>query len=135
MVNDSSRAKVRILVADDQVEARSVVQSVLSNVGYLNIFQATSGTDAIQTAIERRVHLVLCDWNMPGASGLDVLNKLRKHPDHLTTPFILLTAEAYKENVKQALKAGVTAYMVKPITTKELLLQVDLALKHVTDNL
>ena len=121
------RAQIRILVADDQLEARGIIQSVLSSLGYLNIYQATTGFDALDVAVKRQVHLIICDWNMPGADGLEVLKTLRKHPEHKTTPFLMLTSEGYKENVRQAMKAGVTAYLVKPITTAVLIAELDKA--------
>jgi two-component system chemotaxis response regulator CheY len=121
------RAQIRILVADDQVEARAVIQSLLSSLGYVNIYHATTGFDAVAVAVKRQVHLILCDWNMPGADGLEVLQTIRKHPEHKTTPFLMLTSEAYKENVRQAVKAGVTAYLVKPITTKALMIELEKA--------
>jgi two-component system chemotaxis response regulator CheY len=115
------RAQIKILVADDQVEARSLIQSVLSSLGYVNVYQAITGVDAIDAAIKREVHLVICDWNMPGASGLEVLQALRKHPMHKSTPFLMLTSEGYKENVREAFKSGVTSYLVKPVTAKALI--------------
>jgi len=119
------RARVKILVADDQVEARSIIQSILSSLGYVNVYQASTGFDAVEVAVKRQVHLIICDWNMPGADGLEVLQTLRAHPEHKATPFLMLTSEAYKENVRQAVKAGVTSYLVKPITPKILIGEIE----------
>lgn len=125
MDENQRRAQIKILVADDQVEARGVIQSLLSSLGYVNVYQATTGSDAIDVAIKREVQLIICDWNMPGASGLDVLMALRKHPLHKRTPFLMLTSECYKENVRQAIKAGVTSYLSKPVTSKALIAELD----------
>jgi two-component system chemotaxis response regulator CheY len=119
------RAQIRILVADDQVEARGVIQSVLSSLGYVNVYQATTGFDAVDVAVKRQVHLIICDWNMPGADGLEVLQTLRKHPDHKKTPFLMLTSESYRENVRKAFKAGVTSYLIKPITPKSFIAELE----------
>jgi two-component system chemotaxis response regulator CheY len=108
----------RILVADDQLEARNIVQSILTSLGYFNIYQASTGHDAIDLAIKREVDLIICDWNMPGATGLEVLQTLRSRSDHKNTPFLMLTSEAYKDNVRQAVKAGVTSYLIKPVTSQ-----------------
>lgn len=125
MDENQRRGQIRILVADDQVEARGVIQSLLSSLGFINVYQASTGPDAIDIAIKREAQLIICDWNMPGASGLDVLMTLRKHPKHRNTAFLMLTSEGSKENVRQAFKAGVTSYLIKPVTAKALIAELD----------
>jgi two-component system chemotaxis response regulator CheY len=65
-----------------------------------------------------KIDLVLCDWNMPEMAGIDVLNTVRADSDLKDTPFIMVTAEAQKENILEAVKAGVSSYIVKPFTAE-----------------
>lgn len=114
------KSKAKILVADDSADVRTIVHSVLIDDGYLNIYQADSGPTAVEMAIKRKVDLIICDWNMPGANGLEVLTVLRETDVHRNTPFILLTSESYEENVKSALERGVSRYLLKPFRPSQL---------------
>jgi two-component system, chemotaxis family, chemotaxis protein CheY len=113
--------KLRILVVDDHALTRSMVQSILRSAGYSEVIHADNGEHAIRRLGEQRMDLVVCDWNMPTVSGIDVLRFMRKNDDYQNIPFIMLTAEAYRKNVKEAIDAGVTDYVVKPFTPEVLL--------------
>ena len=62
--------------------------------------------------------LVMCDWNMPEMPGIELLNEVRSDDQLKETPFIMVTAEAQKENILEAVKAGVSNYVVKPFTAE-----------------
>ena len=110
--------KFRFLIADDQADARTIVQSVLMKLGFYNIHQASNGFDALEVARTKKLDFVICDWNMPGITGLEVLKTFRELPEYQETPFVMLTSEAYRENVMRAVKAGVTDYISKPFSAK-----------------
>ena len=120
-----SERALKILVVDDHALTRAMVQSILKSAGFGEIIHADNGEMAIKRISEQHIDLVVCDWNMPNVSGIDVLRFIRKNEAYKTIPFIMLTAEAYRRNVKEALEAGVTDYVVKPFTPDVLLEKVE----------
>ena len=112
--------RVRILVVDDHVATRNLVKSILKGLGYDHIAQAESGELAIRRIFEGNIDLVICDWNMPGLSGIDVLKEVRADEAYKNLPFLMLTAEAYRENITQAMQLGVSDYISKPFTAEVL---------------
>ena len=112
----------RILVIDDMKTMRMVMKKSLKQLGYQNISEADDGETAwpmIEQAVSsgEPFDLVLSDWNMPKMQGVDLLKKVRANPKTATLPFILVTAESEKDQVQDALKSGVSHYVVKPFTT------------------
>lgn len=109
-----------ILVVDDHPMTRNMVKAILKGLGFDNIVQAENGEFAVQRIFEDQVDLVICDWNMPHMSGLEVLKRVRSEEKFKALPFLMLTAEAYRENVNAAMTSGVTDYIVKPFTAETL---------------
>jgi two-component system chemotaxis response regulator CheY len=79
------------------------------------IFEADNGDTALEIAEKEKIDVFLVDWNMPGINGLEFVKKIRAMPDYSETPIIMVTSEAAKYNVVEAIEAGVTNYIVKPI--------------------
>jgi len=113
-----SEKDVRVLVVDDQQVTRTVVKAILKSLGYNEILTADGGKEALSILRRHLVDLIICDWNMPDMSGIDVLKAVRKDPRYEDVPFLMLTAEVYRENITEAMKAGVTDYIAKPFTTE-----------------
>lgn len=120
---------VNILVVDDHSLTRTMVRSILKGVGYQNVFSAENGMAALQTVQSEKIDLIICDWNMPEATGFEVLQLIRGDERSKSIPFLMLTAEAYRENVKAAVEAGVTDYVIKPFTADILIEKVETAFK------
>ncbi len=118
MNTDANIKDVKILVVDDHAITRNMVKAILKGLGYDNIHQAENGLNAIKYLQEDSFNVVICDWNMPSMSGLEVLQQVRKMQEYQKIPFLMLTAEAYRENVSAALESGVTDYIVKPFTAE-----------------
>ncbi|MDR1933736.1 MAG: response regulator [Spirochaetales bacterium] len=108
-----------ILVVDDSRVMRNIVKNTFS---YKNIpcefLEAGNGRDALQILQTKKIHLILLDWNMPELSGLDFLKKVRTAEDYKNLPIIMVTSEAAKYNVIEALKSGATDYIIKPVNEK-----------------
>lgn len=112
----------RVLIVDDMSTMRKLVRKACSTLGFTDFVEAedgASGWEALMTA-QPAINLVISDWNMPKSSGLDLLKRVRADSRFNALPFVLLTAEAEAHQVKEALAAGVSNYIVKPFTVDSL---------------
>ncbi len=107
---------MNVLVVDDFATMRRIVKGVLKQWGFSNIIEAEDGNAALGELRKEKFGLIVSDWNMPNMSGLDLLKAVRGDATLKTIPFIMVTAEGQKENVIEAVKAGVSNYIVKPFT-------------------
>ncbi len=112
--------KTKFLVVDDFATMRKVIRNLLKQIGYEDIVEAEDGVSALRTLKANKVDFIVSDWNMPNMSGLELLKAVRADGDLCKTPFLMVTAEALKENVVEAVKAGVSNYIVKPFTAETL---------------
>jgi two-component system chemotaxis response regulator CheY len=92
----------------------------LKELGFTNVITADDGKPALEIIRQDAIELVLSDHRMPGMTGLELLSLVRNHPDYKCLPFIMITAEAFRENVLQAIKLGVSNYVVKPFSAEQL---------------
>jgi len=107
---------MKVLVVDDFATMRRIVKNVLRQLGFTNIVEADDVTSALGLLKENSVDLIISDWNMPKMTGLDFLKTVRADESTKDIPFVMVTAEAQKDNVLQAVQAGVSNYIVKPFT-------------------
>ena len=108
--------EIKVMVVDDFATMRHIVKGALKQLGFKNIIEAEDGATALEELKKEKVGLILCDWNMPKMNGLDLLKSIRKDDNLKEIPFIMVTAEGQKNNVVQAVQAGVNNYMIKPFT-------------------
>ena len=125
---DSVNKSIKVLVVDDYALTRDMVKSIVRQLGFVNVQSVENGQAALEVVRREEVGLIICDWNMPCVSGLEVLRQVRSLPGGKTRPFLMLTAEAYRENVMEALKAGVSDYIVKPFSSQTLAEKIALVL-------
>ena len=109
---------MKVLIVDDFATMRRILKNIMKQIGFSDITEADNGKNALKALKSDKIDLVLCDWNMPEMAGIDVLNSVRADNDLKDTPFIMVTAEAQKENILEAVKAGVSSYIVKPFTAE-----------------
>ena len=109
---------IRVLVVDDFSTMRRIVRGILKRLGYKRIDEAENGKQALKMLREAEIPfgLVVCDWNMPEMSGIELLRAVRSDSRLEGLPFLMVTAEAKKENIMEAINAKVTNYIVKPFT-------------------
>jgi two-component system chemotaxis response regulator CheY len=107
---------INVLVVDDFSTMRRIVKNLLKQIGFVNIDEAEDGQDAYKKLKSRRYDLVISDWNMPNLDGLGLLKKIREDEELKDIPILMVTAEAEKDKVITAIKAGVNNYIVKPFT-------------------
>lgn len=108
---------MRILVVDDSAAMRRIIIAALRDEGFKKYIEAGDGDLAWDILQSKSVDLVLCDHNMPNMTGTDLLVKVREKAEFMTLPFIMITAEADRDNVLTAVKAGVSNYIVKPFSS------------------
>lgn len=113
-------ADLKVLIVEDQGEARAMLRNMLMELGVTQIFEAPDGREAmnfIDSAFDF-INLIVCDWNMPGMSGVELLRQLRTVDPSL--PFLMITGRSDMESVIEAKSSGVTAYIRKPFSPKQL---------------
>jgi len=122
-------SKVSVLVVDDAPFIRDLVKKALrSHFPGIRIEDAVNGRKAQQMLSRERFDLILCDWEMPEMSGLELLTWCRTQDALKTTPFIMVTSRGDKENVVQAIQAGVSDFIGKPFSNEQLTSKVRKAL-------
>jgi len=112
--------KMKILCVDDFSTMRRIVKNILKQLGYVNIEEAKDGAQAYSKLKSGAFGFLVSDWNMPNMDGLELLKKVRSDPALKNLPFLMVTAEAEREKVIEAIKAGVSNYIVKPFTAEVL---------------
>lgn len=108
--------KMKVLVVDDFATMRKVVRNMLRQLGVDNVTEAENGDEGYRMAKAGDYGLIVSDWNMPIMTGLEFLKAVRADEQTKATPFLMVTAEALKENIIQAIQAGASNYIVKPFT-------------------
>lgn len=115
------RPDLKILVVDDFPTMRRIVKTLLKQNGFHNFVDAEDGEQAYRVLQEHGdFELIISDWNMPNMTGLEFLKTVRADSKFKHLPFLMVTAEAEKENIIEAVKAGVSNYIVKPFTGQAL---------------
>lgn len=117
-----------ILVVDDFDAMRRITVNQLRQLGAENILTAKDGRDGLRILKSQPVSLVLSDWNMPVMSGLELLKAMREDPKLLGLPFIMITAEAERPRIEEAIACGVTSMVLKPFSPRQLMARVEKAL-------
>lgn len=112
---------LKILVVDDFPTMRKIVRQVLRQLGYNDVHEAEDGEAALKILHQKPdIQFVISDWNMPNVTGIELLKSVRADPNLKGLPFLMVTAEADKENIVEAVKSGVSSYIVKPFNAATL---------------
>jgi two-component system response regulator MtrA len=114
----------RILVADDDIDIRELVEFKLSTLGH-DVVAVSDGAAAIDACQAERPDLAVMDVMMPGVSGLDAIRAIRADPALADLPVILLTARAQESDVETGFDSGADDYITKPFSPRELASRVE----------
>jgi two-component system chemotaxis response regulator CheY len=109
-------ADMKFLVVDDIETMRRIVKAVLNDLGFNNITEADDGSTALPMLRNGDFDFLITDWNMPGMPGLELLRQVRAIDKLAKMPVLMLTAEAKRDQIVAAAKAGVNGYVLKPFT-------------------
>ena len=113
---DINIAELRVLVVDDNVVVRKLIEVNLTNMGFKNIEVASNSSEAQEKISAKPYDIVFLDWNMPGKSGYALMQEYREDRKWDAIAFVMVTAESQERYVREAVKAGATSYITKPIT-------------------
>ncbi len=105
---------MKVMLVDDSKTMRNIQRGILTQLGYTEVEEAVDGQDALDKCATFNPELILLDWNMPNMDGITFVKQYRGAGK--TTPIIMVTTEAEKSRVVEAIKAGVNNYVVKPFT-------------------
>jgi two-component system chemotaxis response regulator CheY len=111
---------MKILVVDDMSTMRRIVKNIMKQLGFANVEEAENGQDALDKLRADTFGFVISDWNMPVMTGIQLLRAIRADEKLKAIPVLMVTAEAQKENLIEAIQAGVSNYIVKPFTAEVL---------------
>jgi len=110
----------RIMTVDDSLSMRLMVRLSLEEVGF-DVTEAVDGVDALEKLNDSKCELVIADLNMPNMNGIELIRKLREHPDYRFTPILMLTTESGGSIKEEGRKAGATGWIVKPFKPEHLI--------------
>ncbi len=107
---------MKILIVDDFSTMRRIIKNLLRDLGFNNTVEADDGNTALPILKSGGIDFLVTDWNMPGMSGLELLQAVRSDAALAKLPVLMVTAEAKREQIILAAQAGVNGYVVKPFT-------------------
>ncbi len=116
---------MKFLVVDDSSTMRRIIKNTLQRIGYTDLAEAEHGKDALEKM--DGIDIILTDWNMPEMDGLEFVKTVRT--TNKTIPILMVTTNAAKDDIVDALKNGVNNYIVKPFTPETLKEKVESVLK------
>lgn len=124
-MEDDKRKTVKILVVEDDQASRTIIARFLGQMGYSNLALAENGKAAINQLNLSPVDLVISDWRMPDMDGLEFFWTAKNEGLLGNTPFLMVSAENERDKVIEALRAGVSDYIVKPVDSKTLQIKIE----------
>ena len=110
----------KILVIDDSASLREVVSIALQGAGY-EVVQAADGQQALDKLDGSRIHLAICDVNMPVMDGISFVKEAKKRQEYRFMPIIMLTTESRESRKQEGQMAGAKAWVVKPFRPEQML--------------
>jgi len=111
---------MRVLVVDDFATMRKIIKNVLRQINMDNVVEAENGKHALSVLKSDSIEFIISDWIMPEMTGIEFLKACKEDEAIKNIPFVMVTAEAQKDSVLEAIKAGVDNYIVKPFTPEKL---------------
>jgi two-component system chemotaxis response regulator CheY len=126
--------QIHILIVDDMEAIRSMIKACLRDLGASKISTTFDGEEAWKIIQSQKIDMIVCDWDMPRTTGLELLQLVRSKEESKHIPFLMLTASNEKGRVLSAVEAGVNDYLSKPFQPKELEFRVIKLLRKVNLN-
>ncbi len=112
--------ELKFLVVDDSITMRRIVLNTLKTLGFTEIVEASDGRDAYAKLYIENPNFIITDWNMPNMSGLELVTTVRNDEKFKNIPILMVTTRGMRQDILDALKAGINSYVVKPFTSSTL---------------
>jgi two-component system chemotaxis response regulator CheY len=109
---------MRLLIVDDSTTMRRIIINTLNKVGYTDCAEASNGREGLEILAAASVDAIVTDWGMPEMTGIDFVRAIRANEATKDVPVLMVTTNAAKDDILEALGAGVTAYVVTPFTPR-----------------
>jgi two-component system chemotaxis response regulator CheY len=122
-------ASLKILAVDDSPTMRRIIVNTLKRAGYDDVTEASDGKDAMAKLQVDQFNFVITDWNMPEMDGLTFVTQIRSSDEYKDIPILMVTTRSVKDDIIEAMKAGVNNYIVKPFTPDTLAEKIQQVLK------
>jgi len=124
-------SSLKILAVDDSPTMRRIIVNTLKRAGYDDVTEASDGKDALAKMKVEQFNFVITDWNMPEMDGLTFVSQIRSLDEFKDLPILMVTTRSVKDDIIEAMKAGVNNYIVKPFTPETLGEKIGQVLKSV----
>lgn len=108
-----------VLVVDDSSTTRSLITSMLEDIGGIDVFEASSGFEALKILPRRPFDLVVTDINMPDINGFELVSFVKNNEKYKNIPVIFVSTERNEEEINKGMSLGAFAYITKPFNTEE----------------
>lgn len=123
------KSSMKILLVDEAPSMRQSIKKMLTDLGFKNVSEAGDAEKAwnilLDSASEKPVEFIICEWNVPKTSGLELLRKIRSHDTFKKVAFLMMTADSDQQKIVQAVKEGVNNVIVKPFSAQTLIEKID----------
>lgn len=116
---------LKFLAVDDSPTMRRIVANTLKRLGYEDVVEATNGKEALEKLATNSINFIITDWNMPEMDGLEFVQNVKANGDTAEVPILMITTRGVKDDIVDAMKAGVNSYIVKPFTPQVLKEKID----------
>ena len=107
---------MRFLIVDDSSTMRRIIINTLSRLGHRDVIEAANGREGLDRLAHNQVDMIFTDWNMPEMNGIEFVRAIRAMDGMSAVPILMVTTNAAKADIVEALRAGVNNYVVKPFT-------------------
>lgn len=118
-------ANLKILVVDDSPTMRRILVNIIQKAGFTDVKEAVDGKDALANLLAGEYDLLMTEWNMPNMNGLELVIAVRAEKKLKNIPILMVTTRNIKEDIVNAIKSGVTGYIVKPFDAKTLKMKIN----------
>ncbi len=108
------------LIVDDSTATRSLIKSLVEDIGDINVFEAPTGFEALKTLPRQPLDIIVVDINMPDINGLELINFIKTNNQYKNIPVVIVSTESSEEDRKKGMELGAFAYLTKPFKSNEL---------------
>jgi len=111
---------MKCLIADPSVTQRRAIRNILQESGWEEIAETPDGKQALELCLTGGFDLLVTEWNLPGSTGIELVGALRENEATAKLPILMVTDRNGRQDVLDAVRAGVSAYLLKPFSAETL---------------